>query len=414
MAKRIASFTIFLKSCSVALILFFLILINASASVVFTTEDAMLNNMVHLGVILLVFERIVAEITLRKRKKSIYVNLILIAAVTIQIMWTSIIHNEIGAYGLNKITLGYSVPLILILIISRITWNDEDIYNAIYYFTYFTIAVALIYKIASGGMWDRQIRFGLFGPITYGWMIGAYLVLKVAYNKKTGLRSHWIEYGVLGCNLIWCGSKGPILAVILSIIILNRDRFVKNILAISLGVVLVYVSILMQPESNLRVLQGFEKLIDLILSDKIILADADQDGSIMIRLLFWTETIRLIMSELFLGIGVGNWGIYFPYETDEMYPHNIILEILVENGLFVSIAIFVIAIILHLMNNKKTYLMYYVIFFILALQTSGDISYIRYPLIIWLMILYSKPYIVKTTVDHPHVNKMPKRYQVLK
>jgi len=65
----------------------------------------------------------------------------------------------------------------------------------------------------------------------------------------------------------------------------------------------------------------------------------------------------------FFGHGVGSFGVYFSNSDIELYPHNLILEILFEQGLL-GLIIFIFFIIFSVIGNKRNSLILYCAFFI--------------------------------------------------
>ncbi|GAB3174244.1 hypothetical protein GCM10027291_32110 [Telluribacter humicola] len=96
------------------------------------------------------------------------------------------------------------------------------------------------------------------------------------------------------------------------------------------------------------------------------------------RVVVWPRTLGLIISNLdrlfLLGLGIGDFSLLYTgmISNSRYYPHNILLELIVELGiLFTTILfIFVIYIIKNFGNNNNKYLLY---FFIINSMFSGDI-----------------------------------------
>jgi O-antigen ligase len=128
-----------------------------------------------------------------------------------------------------------------------------------------------------------------------------------------------------------------------------------------------------------------EELVDL-LSGKSY-SDAGQSGEQRLR--FYRAAFQEIPMHPLFGTGVGGWSTYFDGFDNRDYPHNILLEVSVEEGLVGLIALlFFLGIIfsdtrslLNWTGNRFVFLFGTLLFTVCAAMFSGDLDDDR---VIWL------------------------------
>lgn len=111
----------------------------------------------------------------------------------------------------------------------------------------------------------------------------------------------------------------------------------------------------------------------------------------------WPESINKILNEdfesLIFGNGIGSFPVfYYGYNYDSRsYPHNIVLEILIENGLlFLLVILYILWKILRKSKSPLFLLFYY---YLLNAAFSGDLLLNEYVfLYLFLSIVHNKYY----------------------
>lgn len=148
------------------------------------------------------------------------------------------------------------------------------------------------------------------------------------------LKKHYILIPPLIIAIIIFGSRGPFVAFLLTGFFITIFYFIKFlsfplIKTKYLKYILIYIPgifvpvFLFLPNLFFRMVKRWEVFLY-------------QDGggdSVSRRLEHYDNAINIITNETFLGIGFGNYGKYIDGFHSNSYPHNIFLELLVENGL---------------------------------------------------------------------------------
>ena len=142
-------------------------------------------------------------------------------------------------------------------------------------------------------------------------------------------------FAVCGYALLKGGGRNPMIAVVVGMLIplllsfrLPRGQLIisRRILA-SLGLIgalaLVVAALAISDVNSLRTLQRFDTLVSKIESGE----EANP------RTKFWRRAMDYWADSPLVGHGVGAWPVLYMGRDQRHYPHNIILELLVETGL---------------------------------------------------------------------------------
>ena len=179
--------------------------------------------------------------------------------------------------------------------------------------------------------------------------------------------------------IIWSGSKGPFLVVIL----LFLNKF-KNVYKLNFKKLLYFLIALFSfcyyfyfNYNEFRILSTF---VELNTNSNYL--DEGGYGSLGSRISFGIESLNIWKDNFFIGIGFGNWE---NFGFGHRYPHNIIFELISETGLLLTFPLIII-----FYSYRKNY--YSFLFFtgLFCQFFSGDFSYFRYYLFFFLLGTFTR------------------------
>lgn len=277
-------------------------------------------------------------------------------------------------YGLTKGYVGLIMPVTLVTFLGIKSWKQEDLLLYIIYATIAVSLVAIVYKIPSG-FFNRSVNFGLFGSITFGW-ISSFGFLAAIIKRRLPLRYIYLTFFFL--LIVWSGSKGPLLAIIITLLLYFKKHFLRYKLTVLLVILITSFLFLFTNLSEAFNDFFFDKNIRQVTTIIKLAANPSEYvygegyGSFGLRLEFFKETYRLFLKKPLMGYGFGGFAEIERFS--HKYPHNVPLELLIEVGLL-GIALVSLLIILIRKKSRIKWLGYYGMF---ALLTSGDFSYFRY------------------------------------
>lgn len=280
-------------------------------------------------------------------------------------------------YGLQKAFLGLMLPLTIFIIFKRFNFTEKETVRYYVAFIFILSIYTLLYKLNTK-FFDRYSSYGFFGPITFGWLSGmAYILVLFRENKKMKDFLFAFYFFLL---VLWTGSKGPLVGVLL-VSALNFNKILTKSFKTKFFVVVFLIGsvyFVYQNSENIRSIQNFVSLYDNP-QDYI---DGAGSGSFGSRIEFARRSINVIAEYPFFGVGFGDWGNHTG--NLHQYPHNIVLELLSETGLF-----FVILFSLLFIKSKPVGVFKTLAFFgMITLFVSGDFSYFRYTFFPFLLSTY--------------------------
>lgn len=230
------------------------------------------------------------------------------------------------------------------------------------------LAAAVLYKLRQG-FFDRQVLFLMNGPIVFARLMGLACVFCLVVLRG------WTRFAlsvVFFLGALWTASKGPILALVLTIALYTwilgsrRQRlvFLGLIATVGLGVAI-----------NFEGLSGWQPLSRIFLVvDAMSSAGGTDWDSIGSRLVLLRESVHVLRDHP-LGIGVGSWSQFTGVHWAD-YPHNFFLELWNEGGLILG-TIAVMPYMLFLSRRPDAWWLACV-FLLLCQQVSGDLLDSRY------------------------------------
>jgi O-antigen ligase len=159
-------------------------------------------------------------------------------------------------------------------------------------------------------------------------------------------------YFILLFGLVISSARGPLIFYLLSVFIvailfikIDRGMTIK-IKPYYLLVPLIVVIILIFSPATLELVAGL--LENTILRFSVFFTSTGGE-SVNTRLELYGKAINMFSENIFLGNGLGSFGIYVTGFDIKLYPHNILLELLSETGL---ISVFILALFIISLTNK--------------------------------------------------------------
>lgn len=294
----------------------------------------------------------------------------------------SLLWSNDPQYGFFKIGNLYLISYVtLVLFIYSIKNSSVQLFiQTLFTLLFFLLVIAILFKLRDG-FFDRNKLFFMSGPIVFARLMGIGALLCLIGSLSNFKK---ILFFVFSMAVVWTGSKGPILALIATVIIyslLKLNTLHKIFLSLS-ALLLVYLLY-----NNMEVLDDFglsriNIIIDLIVTGNI---DIDSSRSISIRLMALGDAVRVSLDNIIFGIGLGGWAAY-PNNLGLAYPHNFFLEVFAEGGFFLGI-MFCVPFLLYLIKPESS-LFFISLFLMLSQQFSGDILDARYWLIFSILTFY--------------------------
>ena len=196
-------------------------------------------------------------------------------------------------------------------------------------------------------------------------------------------------------SLIAAGSRGPVLAVVVSLLIyvmIYSDIKIKHKIGFTLFVILLAIAIyFLLPES---LLSRYSRIFqENTFSTSLSVAQASSSNQ---RFIFMKRVLQYFgenPGEIIFGAGMGSFKAIFDYKYHVSYPHNIFFEVLYEQGI-IGLIVFLGSLV-YIFNYANKYIKHFrehsyfvkfyiaLIYFLLNAQVSGDISINRF---IWFFM----------------------------
>jgi hypothetical protein len=229
----------------------------------------------------------------------------------------------------------------------------------------FNLMIALLYVkelILSGGSSSRfslqKGEIDFLNPITIGTYAGI-LFLICVFSPKKKISDYFFLF-IASVNILAVASKGPILFLIFVVGIAsvkNLHLFFKNkldfILKLFLGSTLLLLGFIFSP--------------NMVILNRFLNYEADQSSSIR-------KAILSDAMEQFASSPI--FGSHFLVFKSKFYSHNIIIDILLSNGvigMLILLPIFVIFFTLLIKNQFKSIVLLIILFLFLCANTSGSV-----------------------------------------
>ena len=341
----------------------------------------------------------IKKITLGKSKQFFFLFFIFIFIVT-PVLWTIYGYTD---YGILKY-INFILIVIPITIIISDKFNYYDVFNLykILFLVAATLSILGVF-VLSNTYGSLSVLGG--GPIVFArWMSFAILILIFIPNLKWR-KLRFLLAGFFFLLALAAGSRGPIAALFLSLITFLALNFTKVFYKLILFSILFTIGIMFTTVGK--------KVMDIGSVDRIFM-NLNTHGLIKqstgARFDFMNSSV-LLFKEYPLGVGCGNWQSQINKINKEHlmahpYPHNLILELANEYGLF-GISIFLLLMLqvfflaykkmLKYKNDSSSFyplLFYAFIFLFLNSTVSGDLGDARMLFVVIAMIVIPKPLIL--------------------
>ena len=344
----------------------------------------------------------IKKVVMSRAKKLLFVFYALIIIVT-PILWSIYGFNEFGFLKFINFIL-ITIP-ISIIVLECLSFNEIKNLFIILLGLVFVLCFFAITGIFETPRPDGRISILGGGPITFArWMGYGVISLYFLPIKKT----YFLRFSFIILFLIYClvsGSRGPFTILLLIFMLYFFLNFKKIFLRFSILFSIIIAVFLF---SNIS-----KDISELGRTDRVFLNVAKKGGSnqsTQTRYELAHRSLKLIKSYPF-GIGVGNWQeIANRYDSTHLmaheYPHNLIMEIMNEYGVFVGILFLLF--ILHVsysayakmknnihVNSLYPFLFYLWIFLLLNAMLSGSLDDSRLLFITSCSILVNSPLTLK-------------------
>lgn len=274
--------------------------------------------------------------------------------------------------------LRHHLTLLLTTVLAFLLVSDlsvDLILRGIYRFMIFVALIFIMTRLTSFDF-SREGNFLGLGPITFARYICVGWIAQVAYDRKLKL----CPSVIFATALIVSESKGPILFFIVTVTIWMLVNKKINFMVTAFFVICLSLLFLLSGRfealvSDLRLFFTGEMVIPSVIEYEL-LASEDRITSTHARIVAIYSSVELITQSPLIGWGIGSWPIKTGLVSLE-YPHNSILEIWIEYGLFgfVVFLYFLIRSSLDVFRGNQFSL--FVIFCGLVSMTTGSIKDLR-------------------------------------
>lgn len=367
-----------------AILSFTFSLILAIGNFIPSTNDDIANLILKLiTIILLIF-----IFSTHQHKKILDTNAIIFFVVITFIFIISFFRTNDLDYSLNKYISCSFVVLSLYLIFKiLIVLNKNNFIQVTQYIVYaglIILALTILYKIQFG-FWNRDVRFFLNGPIVFSWLSGFYCLLSANIYKNTRKFPYLIICILFLFSVIWTESKGGLVATITALIfflIYDNKNLIRLPIIGLIGLFFIFTDFVINILDSVTGNTRLGALIRLLNNN----VAAQDNGSITIRQNMVDESIKLFNDNWGFGIGLSNYQFQTVYGF--LYPHNIHLEIFLECGILIGLS-YIIFIAINFIKAPTVFKSIFILFLIAA-TFSGDVTNLRFLLIICL-ICYAIP-----------------------
>ena len=248
------------------------------------------------------------------------------------------VYTPAPGYGQEKAIRFISLTLLAFVVPLAVVQSPQELHR----FLLGMLAIGLV--LAVEALLEGGERFTAFGSNTLALGYGAGSASLIAlFLVLPGLRTGVLKpmtlvtIGLLAVAMIGSGSRGPLLALAVSIVVTfllslalgHRRKFALMSVVALAGIVVFVFSSSLVPASSLErfsfLLHGTETQVE--------------NSSAGTRLSYWRQSLALFSERPLVGSGTGGFAWFVSGRDTQEYPHNIVLELATETGI-VGLTIF--------------------------------------------------------------------------
>jgi O-antigen ligase len=303
---------------------------------------------------------VVHFITLLKRKNFLVIfnrpfQYFILLSLYLILSWFLMTNSKVSDDKLMVYLYAVFFPMVIIFLCSiTISYSFEN-YNRNVNFAIISYAsIWLSFFMVIVGLAEyfngRLMGLGIDNPIWYGRLLGIPILAALFFGKNSFLK--WLTI-IIGLILVYqTGSRAVLLGLILCFFIYGHhrkkfSRLLYIIIPLGISVIAIY----------LVATEGYGNV-----------------HSVAHRLAYWKVGLEMFYQSPLFGMGIGNFGLAYGDINILKYPHNLLIEILAELGLFGFILFILFILSVFKNSNKRGFLTMTFIFFIFNAMFSGDIS----------------------------------------
>ena len=248
------------------------------------------------------------------------------------------------------------------------TIEKQKVIKGIVLFLSVSIFFGLIQYLSLLSTHSQDNLYAITSTYSHKNIFSSVLVLSIPFvllvNKSTIYKIALLSITLL--NLVLLQSRSALLALVISFLFLvlhKIDFFKKRIFLISFaGLILTFLSILLLRQ--IGTYEYFTSILDFNNTDSL------RSSTIIERLYLWKSSLLMFCDHYLIGVGLGNWAIYFPNygltlwrlrqgEVIMQRPHNDIFENFCESGIFgglLFMTILIYPLVISIKNKKKVFI----------------------------------------------------------
>ncbi|ARV09689.1 hypothetical protein BTO05_08550 [Winogradskyella sp. PC-19] len=239
---------------------------------------------------------------------------------------------------------------------------------------------------------ENNNTFFVFNVVYLG--IGVNLSLVLIYES---FKKKWLSVVLLLCLMIGMGSRGSFLFSAATILTFHYKYFIKTILKFKVKKKQLYFLCIILIGLSIVLYRYYDKISDIVkigIGRFQSLLNISEDKSSLGRLNHYSLTLEYILSTpftIFIGFGIGSFGLVTNGQDMRWYPHNIFLEAWFEMGIFgMLMLMLVIFIPVFIIRGKFILKAMFMFLFLEAMKSSNITDLWVFFLILGLLLVYKE------------------------
>ncbi|TYR72626.1 O-antigen ligase family protein [Rossellomorea vietnamensis] len=392
MAIRISSYLIFFH------FFIFSFIINADYVYGLVAERFYLYNLRNILFSFLIFS-IALRILSYRKQIILNKNMIFVILFFVYIFLSWGISSPAPGYGMYKL-MGCALAIFLAFIPNLMNYTYLDIKKFYRFYLYFNLILILFMLSLSENLFstlNTRLIIGEINPIWLSRFLGEVIILLLyLFNNRLSVWLKYILVAALFVGLVFTGSKGPILSLIVAVSIVNISTLSLKIKK----------TVLLKKYFSFALLfLGFIVLLRYVvfklfsfdyLASRFIISNSESSYGEYSRSHLFEKALEFSYQSPFFGNGLGAFGYLYRGFDVRDYPHNMLLEVLSELGL-VGLILITVPIVLTFIkfykfsrNQNCLYLklsMVLFIYYLLNSLVSGDLGFSNLKLFLFMGII---------------------------